>query len=213
MGGLGSGGWNLKHAGTVESQRRLNSGWLCKQGLFTEGTKARITWSSNSGDQNSINVGFQQGLLILAYRWRCGSESDWEQVLQEIELRWRANHYGGRTAYFVCPGCGTNRRYLYGAGERFKCRKCHRLTYATQRERAHDRATRKNQKLRSRLKTDIGFEGAIIRPKGMHRKTFERLRNEIFEQEEIIAERMVELVQRFQGPSKHRANLGTQFWT
>lgn len=213
MGGLGSGGWNLKHAGTVEIHRRIDAGSLCKKGMLANGTAGSVTWTRSDGNHNSIKLRFEHGHLFLGYRWKYASETEWKDVVQEIQIHWRDNHFGGQTAYFICPGCGANRRYLYGAGELFKCRTCHDLTYATQRERVHDRATRKNQKLRRRLQSDISFEGLISRPKGMHQKTFERLRDEIFEQEDIISQRMVELVQRFTVPSRAASIRTEHFWT
>ena len=69
-------------------------------------------------------------------------------------------------------------QYLY-AGEVFACRHCHQLVYETQRLTGDCRALRRAQAIRIRL----GGTGSIteevpLRPKGMHRRTYDRLRAE-----------------------------------
>jgi hypothetical protein len=59
----------------------------------------------------------------------------------------------------------------------FACRQCNSLAYRSQREADDDRAARRADKLRKRL----GWESGILngngwKPKGMHWRTFARLR-------------------------------------
>lgn len=64
---------------------------------------------------------------------------------------------------------------LYG-GEIFACRHCHKLAYQSQREPGYDRAARRADKIRERLKWEPGIlNGSGDKPKGMHWKTYHRL--------------------------------------
>ena len=66
---------------------------------------------------------------------------------------------------------------LYAPGRYFASRLCGGLSYATEKEGLGDRASTKADKLRKRL----GWEAGILngdggKPKGMHWKTFHRLK-------------------------------------
>lgn len=67
---------------------------------------------------------------------------------------------------------------LFG-GSIFACRHCHKLAYECQRETDDDRAMRRADTIRRRLGWEAGIanpEGG--KPKGMHWRTFERLKAE-----------------------------------
>jgi hypothetical protein len=68
---------------------------------------------------------------------------------------------------------------LYGAGSRFLGRHWYQLVYQSQREGEHDRLRRRAQKLAARLgggpRDEVNF---LPRPKGMHWRTYRRLRAE-----------------------------------
>jgi hypothetical protein len=76
-----------------------------------------------------------------------------------------------------CDGCGRRAAKLYlGDGLVFACRLCRDLGYASQLENRRYRAITKARKLRVRL----GGSGNLLdpfpkRPRGMHRRTYDRL--------------------------------------
>ncbi|MCH9751496.1 MAG: hypothetical protein K0U61_04690 [Alphaproteobacteria bacterium] len=199
MGGFGSGGWNLRHAGTVEGNRRLCADTLRKGGCLEPGFYGSITWTSDDGETNSIRASFAEQLLKLTFRYRI-NDGDWNPVKQNISVSSVACHYGGERTLFFCPNCGSRRKYLYGAGRLFLCRTCHDLTFSSQRERSADRACRRAQKLRHKLDVDLGLEAWIgPRPKGMHQKTFDRISREIRANEDVVLQHMWLLLHRING--------------
>jgi hypothetical protein len=87
-------------------------------------------------------------------------------------------HLGGQRHWFTCPRCSKRVAVLYAPGRYFACRQCGGLGYATQKEGAGDRASTKADKLRKRM----GWEAGILngnggKPKGMHWKTYQRLKS------------------------------------
>jgi hypothetical protein len=131
-------------------------------------------------------------------RSRCAyggtKEAEWKSVEQFVPITWTACHFGGRRAWFCCTGhsggqyCGRRVALLYGAGERFACRRCYGLAYASQQESLRYRGFGKAQKIRIRLggNGDI-FDAFPDKPKGMHWRTYDRLRST----HDIAAERLI----------------------
>jgi hypothetical protein len=92
--------------------------------------------------------------------------------------------YGGERWWIVCPACGRRCGAVYLVprgrcrqhGMLWACRRCQALVYPSQHEAKGDRALRK-------LRTVLHHAGAAWspfllprhRPKGMHRRTFDRL--------------------------------------
>src|SRR5262249_4350362 len=73
--------------------------------------------------------------------------------------------------------CGRRAAIPYCAGELFACRRCYGLSYASQQETALHRRFGQARKIRMRLGGGVDLlEPFPARPKGMHRRTFERLR-------------------------------------
>ena len=78
--------------------------------------------------------------------------------------------------------------YLMGS-DPFRCRICASLTYTTSQRGELIRTTRKSVRARERLGWDIG-EPHSIRPRGMHRRTWERLVAEYVRASEIASKNL-----------------------
>jgi hypothetical protein len=115
--------------------------------------------------------------VILDYRHQCNG-SEWKSQNYPVRIEWTPCHYGGARAWFLCPanGCGKRVAKLHLNGAIFACRHCYRLAYASQRENLDDRASRRADKIRDRLKWEPGIlNGHGSKPKGMHWRTYQRL--------------------------------------
>ena len=124
-----------------------------------------------------INVSTETGQLWLAYSYRY-NDGVWDDLDYSVRLQTTPCHYGGLRYWFICPSIGCSRRVgiLYKRGRYFACRCCQQLVYKSQREIKGDRADRKVNKIKEKLKWPGGilnFPGG--KPKGMHWKTYYRL--------------------------------------
>lgn len=131
--------------------------------------------------------------------------------------------FGGTRPYFICPGvvngvvCGRRVAKLYGSGRYFLCRHCYRLRHASQSEGAWDRTLRRANKIRQRLGGDPGLAALFPpKPKGMWRRTYERLRARTFDAEtraeEAFALRTEGLLARIDQGNGTRRNRKRSFW-
>lgn len=176
MGGIGSGrpeGWGRP---TVEGVRSINANRWGREGFLRPGLVFAWEWTYTDGNRAMINAEARADEVVLRYRFRANG-GEWQPVEEVVPLEWTACRFGGRRAWFRCPRCFGRVVKLYGAGRLFLCRRCHGLTYACQREKWDARASRQAMKIRRRLGGAANFVEPFPRkPKGMHWRTFERLR-------------------------------------
>jgi hypothetical protein len=113
--------------------------------------------------------------VILAYKHRSGYE-EWKDEEYPVEISYTKCNFGGERRWFLCParGCGRRVAVLYGGGI-FARRYCRQPVYECQREAPHYRALRKAQNLSIRLGGTGCIDEIVFKPKGMHRRTFDRL--------------------------------------
>ena len=181
MGGFGSGRkWGKT---CTEDMTALDVRRLARDGRLEPGTSCRWQWSKRGAVTASIVVQVEADRVFLVYRQRDQS-GEWQDMRYPVYLERTPCTFGGRRVWWHCPGAGCGRRVavLYG-GSVFACRYCHKLAYRVQRETADDRAGRRAGKIRDRM----GWEPGILipagdKPKGMHWRTYWRLRMEHDEQ-------------------------------
>jgi hypothetical protein len=167
---------------TVECCRSIDVLRWSRLGYLRSPRSFSWTWTRDSERVASINVETSRCLIALTYRSRSYGE-DWRDVAQRVQVAWSPCRFGGERPWFVCSVssnsayCGRRVTKLYGAGHLFACRHCYRLTYASQQESAHHEGLLKAQKIRMRL----GGSASMLdpfpdKPKGMHWRTYDRLR-------------------------------------
>jgi hypothetical protein len=202
MGGLGSGRLSGSGRSTVEACRSIEVNRLHREGCLRSGWAGGWQWTRDGENVASINLRADANRLHLSYRVRisCG---EWEDVTETVRIVRVPCRFGGTRPYFICPGvvngiaCGRRVAKLHGPGRYFLCRHCYQIAHASQREGEGDRALRRANKIRQRLGGDPGMDEPFPqRPKGMWRRTYERLCERAFEAETLADEASAIRVQR-----------------
>jgi hypothetical protein len=113
--------------------------------------------------------------------WYCQMAG--EAIGEVIWLDPMPQPFGGVRWWLRCPHCAHRRGRLFPVSGRLRCRACARLAYVTQRQ---DRATRLRWKAvkllrRAGVTSQVAWVQALEalseRPKGMRRRTFQRLKD------------------------------------
>jgi hypothetical protein len=201
---------------TVESCRSVDVLRWNKLGHLRSPRRFSWAWTRDGKQVASINVETYRHSVTLKYQSRSHGE-DRSDVEQRIDIEWTPCRFGGERPLFVCSVaanglyCGREVTKLYGAGRLFACRHCYRLAYASQQESAHQRGLGKSQKIRMRLGGSPNMlEAFPEKPKGMHRRTYERWRrvhDAAEEQSTIGFMGFVERLGRRSSPSRAKPNL------
>ena len=178
MGGMGSGRRDQGGKSTTSDYRALDVRLFQRDGVLVAGRSFTTSWMRNGKAIASIQVKVEADRVILDYRHQRGG-GEWKSENYPIRIEWTPCNYGGSRAWFRCPADGCTRRVaklFLGSSGIFACRHCYQLAYASQRESMDDRATRRADKIRDRLKWEPGIlNGHGIKPKGMHSRTYQRL--------------------------------------
>ena len=175
MGGCGS-GRRSSYSGKPETNDSmpLDIRKIARSGLLIPGRSFGWQWTVNDRPVASIRIRVDWESLVLSYRMK----STGEVVEQRVQTQTTPCHLGGQRHWFACPLCSKRVAVVYAPGRYFACRQCCGLGYATQKESAGDRAATRADKLRKRLGWEAGIlNGPGGKPKGMHWKTFLRLKS------------------------------------
>jgi hypothetical protein len=217
MGGFGSGRSSGFGRNKVESCRSLDVNRLHKAGCLATGWRGGWQWTRDGEQVASIDLYAEDDRVTLSYRVRIAG-GEWEDVRESIDIVRVLCRFGGSRPYFLCPGvvngipCGRRVAKLYGPGRYFLCRHCYRLTYASQSEGTWDRTLRRANKIRMRLGGDPGMALPFPeRPKGMWRRTYDRLRAQAFEAEIVANEAFIIRAGRLLSRVDRSSN-GKEFW-
>jgi hypothetical protein len=217
MGGFGSGRPSGSGRAKTESCRSLDVNRLHREGCLCAGWMGHWQWTREGKRVAWINLRADHDGLHLTYRVQIGG-GEWEDVLETVRIVRAPCRYGGTRPYFICPGvvngraCRRRVAKLYGPGRYFLCRHCYRLVHASQSEGGLDRALRCANVIRQRLGGDPGMAAPFPpRPKGMWRRTYERLHRRTFEiemrAEEAMDLHVAKLTARISRPNRKRS-----FW-
>lgn len=175
MGGFGSGRRGGKDC--TDDMHRVDVRRLQRDECLTPGMGCDLQWTRRGVAVASIHLSVQAQRVTFTYRHRAGN-GHWQEVHCAVPLDRTPCHYGGTRAWWLCPCCGRRVALLY-IGKLPACRHCYRLAYRSEREASHYRAARRADTIRHRLGWKPGFlSGSGPKPKGMHWRTFERLRAE-----------------------------------
>ncbi|CAM5319817.1 hypothetical protein ECAE60S_00751 [Eoetvoesiella caeni] len=163
MGGLGSGQWSrLERKATTNQYQKLDVRQMHKDGWLMP--LMRISLQGSRG-LRVLSV-FEQELLIE----EGGSR-------QSISLMWRPCHFGGKRLTLLCPYCCARLGYvLYHRGGAYRCRRCAGLSYPSQQENVYLRSVSRANRVRAKIDPGNTVMFPIpVKPKGMHKKTYQRL--------------------------------------
>jgi hypothetical protein len=167
---------------TCESCKSIDVRRWHREGRLRAGQSFSCAWTRAGAPSGSISVRTHADAVVLAFRHQSWGDTEWQSVERRVPITWTACHLGGRRPWFNCPAycggrcCGRRVALLYLAGKFFACRRCYDLAYESQQESSWCRGLGKAQKIRMRLGGSPNpLEPFPDRPKGMHRKTYERL--------------------------------------
>ena len=152
---------------TCESHHRLDVRELARDGLLQgSGT---ITWSRGNRITGAVSVNGNGNEVTLTY------VSEGDKINEKVRLDKTPVHFGGTRSWFLCGGCEGRVGVLYG-GKYFRCRHCHNLRYASQRESKKFRAISKVRRIRRKLRGSANLlNSRPDRPRYMHKRTYARL--------------------------------------
>jgi hypothetical protein len=164
---------------SIDVRRWQREGWLRAGQSFPH------SWLQEGESAGGICVRTETDAVILCFRFRFPDGCNWESTEQRVPISWTLCNFGGRRAWFLCSAvtegkrCDRRAAKLYlGGSPVFACRQCHDLAFASQLEAVGFRGLGRARKIRIRLGSTPDLFGTFPgRPKGMHRKTYERLRH------------------------------------
>jgi hypothetical protein len=170
--------WNAKISTTNLHFLRLAE--FKKHKCLAPGQWHEWYWSRDGKKTASVRFTVTDNAIRFIYAFRDGGDNQID-VDRTILLTLTPCNFGGFRKWFRC-GCARKVATMYIHGQEIACRHCFNAVYPSQREDAVDRKWRKICKLEDRL-NKIGDDPIQMvddrhRPKGMHRRTFARIKHE-----------------------------------
>ena len=164
----------------LEDGLKLNINKLIGRGGVQPGSKTRaIVGCPQAYGGQSLSGVLTAELSYPVRGWmrlELGSEDHW------LELVTEARHFGGRQWYFLCPRTGRRVSVLWKppGAQSFACRQAwgRQVAYGSQFQSPYHRASSAVQDIQRRLRkepyTPLVGDELPPRPKGMHRRTYEK---------------------------------------
>ena len=204
MGGYGSGNWYRWRARPViEDGLTLDLPRMLRTGSLVPGVhlRGRLHWTRRSDGSEVASLGYEADLRHADDAWmQLHYRHNDEPRDYRIWLETTRPNFGGIRWWFTCPL--TARRvsmlHLPSGAPKFGCRQAYGLAYRSQNEDRSDRLASRAHKLRERIGGEPGFSQPMPpKPKGMHWKTFHRIREEIWDLEEASLLAMAQKIPGF----------------
>jgi hypothetical protein len=168
---------------TCESCNSIDVRRWHREGRLRAGQNFLCSWTCGEETSGSIRVRTEWDAVVLSYRSRSWDATESKSIEQRVPITWTDCHLGGRRPWFTCAVCSDGRycgcrvAVLYGAGELFACRRCYDLAYASQQESSGDRGIGRARKIRMKLGGGESLADPFPeKPRGMHWRTYHRLR-------------------------------------
>src|SRR5690606_13988438 len=151
---------------------------LQREDCLKEGMAYNWLWKDDTGKEvASIGVQVEAGGVRFTYQI-----TGEHHVNELVRLTETACNYGGGRMWFVCPYCSRRCALVY-IGRQVACRKCLKLKYPSQSDDETDASWRRQRKMAAKIGADGNEWLWKQKPKGMHQNTFQRIREEIIEEE------------------------------
>lgn len=180
--GAGRPGWHVK----AESLRKIDARRWAREGLLTPGQRGGWFWRDPDTGETLASIGYAAETRAVVLSYTAGDTL----VRERVPVLATECHFGGVRQWFGCPRCGRRVALLYLRGARFACRTCQRVAYASQSEDETGRLWRKQAKAEAKLRE--GWQ----RPKGMRRRTLDRILAVILDCEERRDASLAEFMRR-----------------
>jgi len=117
--------------------------------MLRTGNRATLTWSRAGEQTGSIGVLVLADSLRLMYAVTAHDGTK-ISINELVPFMYTATQFRGRRQWLMCIKCGRGCRKIYG-GRYFRCRRCHGLKYASQRENSAQRAMQRAERIANRL--------------------------------------------------------------
>lgn len=198
MGGFGSG--RQYGRPIAEEALRIDLAWMLRRGLARPGHSitGKLSWTCRGQPSGNINYTCDMrdpecGLLELRFTHTSRRTGQAKDHVQRVTLRYTQPHFGGQRWWMHCPVTGerVGKLYVPAGGDIFASRKAWRIGYRSQRVSARDKPFETLNRLQRRLGVEEGWGGYPLRPKGMHRRTYEPLERRYWELEDECERVMV----------------------
>jgi hypothetical protein len=180
MGGFGSG--RSRGIARQNETHRLPSIDIRKlklAGLLIAQSVLKLVWTGSDGSQLACEIVHTEGCVYVSFEDKKKPYHEQGKIVETVTLESTSCNLGGSRLWFRCPRQSCQRRVaiLY-LRDGLACRTCHGLSYVSQRLTSSSRSLEKAQRIREALEGDPNmFQPFPERPKGCHRKTYERLRS------------------------------------
>lgn len=175
-----------------EQLQRIDVRLWARRGLLN-GT-GWFSWAWNRGGEPAGRMGVQvDSTTALTLQYTVTIHDDKRDVSERVNIAQTACNFGGTRPWFHCTRCARRVAVLYLRGGRFACRHCQRVSYTSQSEDEIARTWRTQYKIEERL------SDRRQRPMGMRLRTYQRLREMLWDCEQRRDEAFAVAVQRFAG--------------